>query len=126
MNTPTDDEIVKHLTEKRNIGSPWTDEVREALRLAREGLPVKDEAHQIYEMAGRASSMAQSIAIIRNFLAARDAERDAEMDELRKALNYCATAPHSGWTIAQGVARAVLAKRAAALSDLAALDGEII
>jgi len=58
------------------------------------------------------------------------AEANARAERMREALSYCANAPHSGWTVAQGVARATLAtlpdpdKRAAALSDLAALDGE--
>lgn len=85
MNTPTDDEIVKHLTEKRNIASPWWDEVYEALRLAREGLPVKDEARELAHDLYLCGDRHKATEIIRTFLAKRDAERDAKVKELRTA-----------------------------------------
>ena len=95
MTTPTDDEIVAHLKQTYTGGVFLDEAIREALRLAREGLPVKDEAE---ELANRVSQTLDGIctqdeydrtlAIIRTFLAARDAERDAEVKELVKAASY--------------------------------------
>ena len=101
MNTPTDEEIVAHIAALADPNTKPTDVelmkavAREALRLAREGLPVKDEAE---ELANRVSQTLdgvctqdeydRTLAIIRTFLAARDAERDAEVKELVKAASY--------------------------------------
>jgi hypothetical protein len=92
MTTPTDDEIVAHMKQRDWIMKP-DDEMtaREALRLAREGLPVKDEARTIwkaalarYEEGGSSleDCHCRATATIRTFLATRDAERDADMAEL--------------------------------------------
>jgi hypothetical protein len=120
MNTPTDDEIVAGMTatyspDDEPIGSGIPEPLRlpvtviqnvegwwlvrfsddsEAIvrpsRLAREGLPVKDEVETLWWMAFSAyidycredDAARAAIATIRTFLANRDAERDAEVAEL--------------------------------------------
>jgi hypothetical protein len=91
MTTPTDDEIVKYVL-AQDWGYAGT-AVRQALRIAREGLPVpvKDEARTIwkaalarYEEGGSSleDCHCRATATIRTFLATRDAERDEEVAEL--------------------------------------------
>ena len=88
MTTPTDDEIVKYVL-AQDWGYAGT-AVRQALRIAREGFPVPDEA-EIKEFAERLAaalnhSKSEAITflppIIRTFLANRDAERDEMVAEL--------------------------------------------
>ena len=143
MNTPTDEQIVAHICARPL--QTIEDYVRETLRLARQGLPVKDEAEALWDDAihafrrGLNAQEADALATeaVRTFLAARDAERDAavgaEVDELRKALDaahYYIDA-HEIELAEAGITRhdaldIARDKRAAALSDLAALDGETI
>jgi hypothetical protein len=124
MNTPTDDEIVAQLLNH----SDWTNNqenlVRETLRLAREGLPVKDEVivtpnREDHALAYRLWSVhpkevqdigltrdawyACEIAKYRTFLADRDAERDEAVAELVKAATYTRnwlknSGYHNEWT----------------------------
>jgi hypothetical protein len=97
MTTPTDDEIVARM---RAMGLVTGDATKAAayaaLHLAREGLPVpvKEEAETLWGMAYSAyndycrkdDAIRAADGAFRTFLAERDAERDADMDELRKAL----------------------------------------
>ena len=103
MNTPTDDEIVAHIRAQNNI-TTIDAYIRTALRLAREGLPVKDEkaeardiwlwALAAYRAIPDMSAGDQLIAmddaaeVIHKALAKRDAERDADVAELVKAASY--------------------------------------
>ena len=106
MNTPTDDEIVAHIKATHDLSKPDLKAVRWALELAREGLPVpkKDEASELAKAVvvawyhrGRTgawddllytSHRDKALEAARTFLAARDAERDAEVKELVKAAYY--------------------------------------
>jgi hypothetical protein len=85
MTTPTDDEIVAHMS--LDPASSGAQIARQALRLAREGLPVpvKDEAVDLHNALGPCIGGYERIATIRQFLANRDAERDAEVAALIKA-----------------------------------------
>ncbi len=49
-------------------------------------------------------------------------DRDAKLAKAVEALNYCINAPFSGWTIAQGYARTVLAEIES--SEAVTLEGE--
>jgi hypothetical protein len=85
MTTPTDDEIVKYV-----LAQDWGyagSAVRQALRIAREGLPVpvKDEAVTLWNEITSQGETGDTVNVIRTFLAARDAERDAEVAKLVKA-----------------------------------------
>jgi hypothetical protein len=104
MTTPTDDEIVAHVS---YMAEDWTAAttkyVRQALRLAREGLPVPDEkaeARDIWQRAlaayraipdmaagDRLIAMDDATDVIHKALAARDAERDAEVALAVEALS---------------------------------------
>ena len=77
--TPTDDEIVAHMTARYDLVPPDKVVIREALRLAREGLPVQDEALSLWNTALACRDEANAIATIRDFLAKRDAERDVDV-----------------------------------------------
>jgi hypothetical protein len=102
MTTPTYDEIVVRARNNIDKREPWPnsgDYMREALRLAREGLPLQDveattlarEIAGIVRMPGtiriegdieRPIYYHQLLTVIRTFLAKRDAERDAEVESL--------------------------------------------
>jgi hypothetical protein len=89
MTTPTDDEIVKYVL-AQDSGYAGT-AVRQALRIAREGLPVpvKDEARDLWDTAYTAwhrGSHDAATEAVRTFLADRDAERDAAVAELVAAV----------------------------------------
>jgi hypothetical protein len=91
MTTPTDDEIVAHLRKTYGGGFFLDEAIREALRLAREGLPVpvKDEAEALWEAVfanGPTVLTGDAVATIRAFLATRDAERDVAVAELVTAV----------------------------------------
>ena len=88
MNTPTDDEIVAHIKATHDLSKPDLKMVRWALELAREGLPVKDEARELAHKLYLCGDRDKATEIIRTFLAQRDAERDAEVKELVKAAYY--------------------------------------
>ena len=87
MNTPTDDEIVKYV-----LAQDWgyaETAIRQALRLAREGLPVKyDEATTLAHQLYRCGSPTDAASIIRTFLTDRDAKRNTEVAELVAAAYY--------------------------------------
>jgi hypothetical protein len=82
MNTPTDDEIVAHLKQTYTGGVFLDKAIREALRLARKGLPVKDDAATLWSEITRWDHIGDTVDVIRQFLTTRDAERDTEVAEL--------------------------------------------
>ena len=88
MTTPTDDEIVAHLKQTYTGGVFLDEAIRQALRLARKGLPVpvKDEAQELNNALGHCVGAHERMRAIRQFLATRDAERDAAVAELVAAV----------------------------------------
>lgn len=56
----------------------------------------------------KANHRLDQIEAARAIIAICQAEAADEIARLREALSACADAPHSGWTIAQGLARAAL------------------
>ncbi len=85
-----------------------------------------DEKRAIAEYEGewRAIALKAAVDLARKdeTIAALEADlaaKDARLAVMREALEYCANTPLSGWTIAQGIARAALA----ALADQPTGDG---
>ncbi len=97
------------MTEVVDVADQWNHYMNEAVNNAPEPLQKLGEylANLLDEDQWKTAERYLNAAVLA--LIANLAAKDARLAVMREAMEYCANAPLSGWTIAQGVARAALA-----------------